>query len=75
LGPDAGSGPGIGFDCLRGDKGNGGTEPGGLEEETGDSGKEPVITKGEWYFVDGEFHKFTDLSFIAYFNSSLTADL
>ena len=50
-----------------GDKGNGGTEPGGLEEETGDSGKEPVITKGEWYFVDGEFHKFTDLSFIAYF--------
>ena len=50
-----------------GDKENGGAEPGGLEGETGDSGKEPVITKGEWYFVDGEFHKFTDLSFIAYF--------
>ena len=53
--------------ACSGDEENGGAEPGNLEEETGDSGKEPVITKGEWYFVDGEFHKFTDLSFIAYF--------
>ena len=53
--------------ACSGDEENGGAEPGNLEEETGDSGKEPVITEGEWYFVDGEFHKFTDLSFIAYF--------
>ena len=57
----------LALTACGGDKGNGGAKTGGLEEETGDSGKEPVITKGEWYFVDGEFHKFTDLSFIAYF--------
>ncbi len=53
-----------------GSKENGGAEPGELEEETGDSGDvadEPVIIEGEWYFIEGEFHQFNDLSFITYF--------